>query len=66
MKNPDNALGEFAIRELTMCALPEEMDTIFAASGPWLKSLSVYHPHRKAVSRHESDGSRTKVYRLQR
>lgn len=23
-------------------------------------------PHRKAVSRHESDGSRTKVYRLQR
>lgn len=47
MKNPDNALGEFAIRELAMCALPEEMDTIFAASGPWLKSLSVYHPHRK-------------------
>lgn len=43
MKNPDNALGEFAIRELAMCALPEEMDTIFAASGPWLKSLSVYH-----------------------
>lgn len=43
MKNPDNALGEFAIRELAMCASPEEMDTIFAASGPWLKSLSVYH-----------------------
>ena len=28
---------------LSMCASPEEMDTIFAASGPWLKSLSVYH-----------------------
>lgn len=35
MKNPDNALGEFAIRELAMCASPEEMDTIFAASGPY-------------------------------
>ncbi|WP_220654069.1 TlpA disulfide reductase family protein [Bacteroides fragilis] len=42
MNNPDNALGEYAIRSLIMSASPEEMEPIFATAGPWLKSLQTY------------------------
>ena len=65
MKNPDNALGEFAIRELAMCALPEEMDTSIWGSGPWLKSLSVYHRIEKQFQGMKATAV-DKVYRLQR
>lgn len=40
-KNPNNALGEFAIRSLsTMCTV-DQMDAVFAKAGPWLMSLQV-------------------------
>ncbi|MEG2126442.1 MAG: TlpA disulfide reductase family protein [Bacteroides sp.] len=40
-ENSNNALGEVIIRELANMATPAEMDTIFAQTGSWLRSLRV-------------------------
>lgn len=38
-ENPNNAVGEFAIRVLSMVCTTAEMDEVFANADPWLMSL---------------------------
>lgn len=48
-ENPNNSLGEYAIRSLSQKCTPTEMDAVFAKAGPWLMSLRVPKELKRSV-----------------